>query len=686
MQQLAVLRLLALVVLVAGISACGGDGNENQIGPPATVTVSPTTLSLNKGQTSAVFITVRDASDNINLSAPVTVQSSNTAVATVRAVTQSNGTIAGAVCAGTWNAAGTICEPGTVIGTANITATAGTITSSPVVVTTHERIARIDISPAAPACVSQGGTQQFTATVLDANNVDITATAGTVSWTSLDTTVATISTTGLVTARRPGSSLVAAAAGSVNSVTVPFITCPPASILIASQNVTPTETSFTLAAAGTKQLAATVVDTLGATIADAGLTFTSSNPGVANVSATGLVTAVAAGTARISAACVPSGCNSGVNQPLYSNLVTVTVSGTLSPRVYVTGTHSTTVVPIDPATNTAGTAINIPQIAVNGTNVRPVLNSALFSRDGSRLYFGSDVALLIFDTTTNQFTGAVPGTPGRVLAVSSTGRLAISDPSGTVVWTVDPVTGTALSTITVAAPTAADFTPDGSRLFITGASGVTVATGTTGNRTIAFPLAATDIAVLAQGTTAYVAGGSPAALDVMATCNNSVLTPVAGVAATTTRVESAADGTRIYAIDNAAIYEVAVTVTSVTCPPSVSNTATAVNFGAGTFTPRQLIVSQAGDAAFVLSNLASVLVYDATTDTPTTIALAGGGTSALSGGVLPDGSQVYVGVAGSNDVHRIDVVTGTDAQQIAVNLVKPDNTVQAPDIVVVKPR
>jgi hypothetical protein len=54
--------------------------------------------------------------------------------------------------------------------------------------------------------------------------------------------------------------------------------------------------------------------------------------------------------------------------------------------------------------------------------------------------------------------------------------------------------------------------------------------------------------------------------------------------------------------------------------------------------------------------------------------------------VLPDGSQVYVGVAGSNDVHRIDVVSGTDAQQIAVNLVKPDNTAQAPDIVVVKPR
>jgi hypothetical protein len=205
-------------------------------------------------------------------------------------------------------------------------------------------------------------------------------------------------------------------------------------------------------------------------------------------------------------------------------------------------------------------------------------------------------------------------------------------------------------------------------------------------RFVDFPAGVNDIAVLAQGTTAYVAGGNPSTLDVMATCNQAVLTPVAGVTATPTQVESTLDGTRVYAVDNGNIYEVAVSIGNVACPPSVTNTATVVNFGAGTFAARQLVVSQDGGRAFVFSNLASVLAFNGDTDVSNVIPLAGGGTSALSGGVLPDGLQVYVGAEGSNAVHRIDVLAGVDAQQIAVDLHKPDNTAQAPDIVVVKPR
>jgi hypothetical protein len=687
------LRLFVAMVLVISIVSCGGGGNSNTVGAPAKVTLAPSTVSLNFGQFTSLLVTVQDANDAINRTATVTAQSSKPEVATVRVATDPNtgGTLI-FVCAGQWNSEGTVCTPATTFGVANITATAGTITSTATVATVHAQVANVLISAVAPApgCVSQNGTtktQQHGASVFDNNGNNITFQVGPITWVSTDTTVATIdAASGLATAKRPGRSNIFASVGNVNSAIVPFFTCSPASIELFSTDVTPRETSFSLAPQASKQLTAVATDTNGVFMNDPGLTFISNVPGVAGVNPTGaLVTAVAAGTARILAECLAPNCNNGLGRTIFSNPVNVTVTGTLSPRVYVTGKNSTTVVPIDPATNVPGTGVTIPQISVNGTNTQPVLTNAMFSKDGRLLFIGSDRALFVFDTTTNQFTSSNSTMVGNVLAVSPSNVVAVAELATSTVRLYSASNGTVIATVGIADPRAADFSPDGQRLFVVGAGGITVF-AISSSQSIPLAQVGNDIAILNQGSVGYVASGTPSNLDVFSTCDNDAIgtIPVAG---DLRFVEATEDSTTVFAIDKQRIYEVAVTLNSTGCPPSVTNTlAPAVDFGIGQFTPRQLIASQNGSRAFVVSDKPNVLAYNATSDTPATIPLAGGATSAFSGGILPDGSQLYVGAAGTNDVHRIDVAAGTDAQQIAVNLKKTDNTATAPDIVLVKPR
>src|SRR5688500_5854828 len=111
MQQHAVLRLLVVAILVSALAACGGGDNENQIGEPATVTLSPTTATLTRGDSVAINVLVQDANGNTNRAAPVTFTSSNPAVASVfNRVNQAGETFA-SVCAGTWDTAGIVCTP-----------------------------------------------------------------------------------------------------------------------------------------------------------------------------------------------------------------------------------------------------------------------------------------------------------------------------------------------------------------------------------------------------------------------------------------------------------------------------------------------------------------------------------------------------------------------------------------------
>jgi len=102
-------------------------------------------------------------------------------------------------------------------GTSIITASSGSIASNATLTVTNASLLSIVVSPANPS-IPLGTLQQFTATgnFSDGTTQDIT---GTVTWTSSNNRVASITTGGLATARNLGSVTITATSGSVSGST-----------------------------------------------------------------------------------------------------------------------------------------------------------------------------------------------------------------------------------------------------------------------------------------------------------------------------------------------------------------------------------------------------------------------------------------------------------------------------------
>jgi hypothetical protein len=152
----------------------------------------------------------------------------------------------------------------------------------------------IAITPANPT-LARGTTRQLTATGTFSDNStrDLT---GQVTWASSNPAAATVSRTGLATGVAPGTSTVSATLNGVSGSTQ--VTVSTASL--ASIALTPA--SPRIGQGATQQFTATGTFTDSTTQDLTGqVTWASSNPAVASISATGLATAVAPGTSTISA-------------------------------------------------------------------------------------------------------------------------------------------------------------------------------------------------------------------------------------------------------------------------------------------------------------------------------------------------------------------------------------------------
>ena len=172
-------------------------------------------------------------------------------------------------------------------GTAKITAKAGDA-SVLCSVTVKKKVIAVESVTLDPTSLelTVGGTAALTATVLPEN-----ATDKTVTWSCDNTAVATVAD-GVVTAVAEGTAKVTAHAGDASAVCTVTVKAD----VVKVTEITINEADFSLAVGETKTLTATVKPE---NASDKTVTWTSDQPGIASVNSNGVVTAVAAGTAKI---------------------------------------------------------------------------------------------------------------------------------------------------------------------------------------------------------------------------------------------------------------------------------------------------------------------------------------------------------------------------------------------------
>ena len=187
---------------------------------------------------------------------------------------------------------------GQVAGTANITASQGTVNSAAVPLNiTNATLQSINVTPAAPS-IALGTTQQFTAigTYSDLSTANITSI---VTWTSATPTTASISASGgLARGLVAGSTQISAKLGTITSALVPLKVT---SATLKSIAVTPATPSIGLSA--TQQFTAVGTYSDGSAQDISGIVrWVSSNTSAASIEASsGLAKGVGAGTAQITA-------------------------------------------------------------------------------------------------------------------------------------------------------------------------------------------------------------------------------------------------------------------------------------------------------------------------------------------------------------------------------------------------
>ena len=258
---------MGLVLAAAGCT--GGDGGTT---PPVqvtltSITVSPSTATLAVGSTATLTAALTGSNGQPFGSATVTWTSETPAVATV-AGNGSSATVT-AVAAGT----------------ATLRASSGAVSGTATVTVSLPPVARVAITLAARSLL-RGDSAIAGAATFDAANAALSG--RTIAWTSSNPAVASVGGTGVVRAIARGSAVIRAASeGRSDSVAVTVRSVSQVSVSPDSVNARPTTT--------TTLTASVVADSAVST----GVSWRSLDPGAASVSASGVVSAISIGRARI---------------------------------------------------------------------------------------------------------------------------------------------------------------------------------------------------------------------------------------------------------------------------------------------------------------------------------------------------------------------------------------------------
>lgn len=237
----------------------------------ASVQIVPTSVSVRIGTTVTLMAQTTDAEGATLVGRALEWSSSNTAIAAVTNAGVITGVQAGAV---------------------TITATSEGRSGTAAVTVTLNPVATVTVSPS-PDTLGVGTDATLTATLHDAAGLLLAN--RNVAWNSTNVQVATVSSTGVVTALSPGNTVISAVsegkAGSANVVVLARL----------ASTVTLTPSSSSIIVGNTLQLTSQVTDPYGNILNNKSITFVSDNRDVATVTAAGLVAAITPGTARITA-------------------------------------------------------------------------------------------------------------------------------------------------------------------------------------------------------------------------------------------------------------------------------------------------------------------------------------------------------------------------------------------------
>ncbi len=255
---------------VAHIQVTTEDGNktatcEVKVLAPVLVekvTINTTSLNLQIGKTAQLTATVSPTTAS---NKSVTWKSSNTSIVSV-------------------SSTGLVTAVGNGTATITVTTADGAKTAT-CTVTVTTAVTNVTLDKTTLALLT-GKTAQLTATVSPTN-----ASNKAVTWKSSNTSIANVSSTGLVTAVGNGTATITVTTADGAKTATCTVT-----VTTAVTNVTLDKTTLALLAGKSEQLTATVSPTNASNKA---VTWKSSNTSIANVSSTGLVTAVGNGTATI---------------------------------------------------------------------------------------------------------------------------------------------------------------------------------------------------------------------------------------------------------------------------------------------------------------------------------------------------------------------------------------------------
>jgi alpha-tubulin suppressor-like RCC1 family protein/uncharacterized protein YjdB len=273
--RFATLAARSFVIVGAIVAASCHHDVTNVSSNVVSIFLTPTNRSLLVGDTVTIVPSYEDKNGLVITGASSNWTSSDTTVAVVNS--------GGTVTARKVGSVSISAVTGNAVGTAKIA----------VVAALPPSISAINVAPS-PAFVVVHGTQQMTATVLDAGGKPLTGL--TIVWQSNNPTVASISSNGLVTGLTVGAAVISASIGGYlgtsNLTVATNITLGPSSVSVSPATAT-------VGIGRTVQFTATATDSTGNTYPNATAAWTTSNAGVVTISSTGLATGVSAGSATI---------------------------------------------------------------------------------------------------------------------------------------------------------------------------------------------------------------------------------------------------------------------------------------------------------------------------------------------------------------------------------------------------